>query len=235
MSLLTVVRDVCSVVGVDLPTSIFSTQSTDRTLQELLSLANEMGERIASDTREWTQMKAQATFTGDGTTTAFDLPADYKRMLLLSNVWRSTTRVSPMRFVPDTDEWLNRRARNYYDSRGEWTMLGGQMLIAPALEAGVTATFPYLKKNFVKLFAGGYGDRFMSDGDDFIMGDRILKLGMTWQWKAQKGSPYAEDLGTYGDALLMLMGNNQPAPIIAGRMPVSTTATIAYPWPVPTP
>ena len=28
------------------------------------------------------------TYTGDGVTTAFDLPANYKRMLLTSNVWR---------------------------------------------------------------------------------------------------------------------------------------------------
>jgi hypothetical protein len=234
MPLLSVVKDVCAITGVLIPSSVFSGIASNRTMQEMLSLANEMAERIATDTREWTRLKGQMTLTGDGATTAFDLPADFKRMLLTSKVWRSTTLVGPMRFIPDTDEWMNRRARNYYDSRGEWTMLGGQMLIAPAMEPGVTATFPYLKKNFIQLSSGGYGDAFMSDSDSFFLGDRILRLGMIWQWKAQKGSPYSEDLGTYGDALLMLMGNDVPAPIITGRTPVSTNATIAYPWPVPT-
>jgi hypothetical protein len=65
----------------------------------------------------------------------------------------------------------------------------------------------------------------------------VLKLGMIWQWKAQKGSPYAEDMGTYGDALTIAMGHDSPAPIIVGRKPISASSTVgvAYPWPVPTP
>jgi hypothetical protein len=39
---------------------------------------------------------------------------------------------------------------------------------------------------------------------------------MIWQWKAQKGSAYAEDMGTYGDALTYAMGHDSPAPIIVG-------------------
>jgi hypothetical protein len=42
-------------------------------------------------------------------------------------------------------------------------------------------------------------------------------------------------MGTYGDALLMVMGGDKPAPIIAGRSPISVSAGVSYPWPVPTP
>jgi hypothetical protein len=34
---------------------------------------------------------------------------------------------------------------------------------------------------------------------------------------ANKGSPYAEPMGTYSDALANAMGHDQPAPIIIGR------------------
>jgi hypothetical protein len=163
-----------------------------------------MAQRIAYDERDWTKMRKTVTFTGDGVTAGFNLPADYKRMLLNTNVWRSTQTLYPMRFISDTDEWLNRRARNYYDARGEWTMLGGQMLIAPVMGAGITAYFAYLHKNCVALGGGGLGDNFMADGDSFPLDERVLKLGMIWQWKAQKGSPYNEDLGTYGTALSSL-------------------------------
>jgi len=234
MSLLTVVRDVCSVVGVVSPTSIFSTLATNRTMQEMLSLANEMAQRIAYDHREWTFLTKQGTLTGDGVKTAFDLPADFKRMLMSGNVWLSTASDTPMRFVPNSDEWMHRRARNNSDGRGEWMMMGGQIHVWPALSAGTVATFPYLSKNCVQLFAGGFGDEFVTDGDTFVLGDRLLKLAMTWQWKAQKGSPYTEDLSSYGDALLMAMGNDKPSPIIIGRQPISVAARVAYPWPVPT-
>ena len=35
--------------------------------------------------------------------------------------------------------------------------------------------------------------------------------------EGQKGSPYAEDMGTYSDALMLAMGHDKPAPIMIGR------------------
>jgi hypothetical protein len=233
MPLLAVIKDVCAAVGVLVPTSVFSGIAGNRTMQEMLSLANEMARRIAYDTREWTRLKSFATLVGDGTKTAFDLPDDFKRMLLTSQVWRSTSTQVPMRFIPDTDEWMKRRNANDTEGNGEWTMLGGKMHIYPAMEVGVTAMFPYLQKNCISLAAGGYGDNFMADGDTFVLGERLLKLGMIWQWKAHKGSPYTEDMGTYGDALVMAMGADQPSPIYIDRLPISSGIRVAYPWATP--
>ena len=233
MSLLSVVKDVCAVVGVQQPTSVTSNLAANRTMQEMLALANEMAQRIAYDTRDWTIFRKVQTYSGDGVAAGFNLPANYKRMLLTANVWRSTQTLYPMRFVPDTDEWLNRRSRNYYDAAGEWTMLGGQMLIAPVLATGTSVYFPYLEKNCVNLASGGSGDSFMADADSFRLDERLLKLGMIWQWKQNKGTSYAEDMGTYTDALAMAMGHDRPAPIIIGRRPISANVRTAYPWPTP--
>jgi hypothetical protein len=232
MTLLSVVKDVCQTVGVQSPTSVFSGLAGNRTMQEMLSLANEMAQRIAYDTRDWTKLKKIQTFMGDGVTTAFDLPANYKRMLLTSSLWSSVSVDTPMTFIPDTDEWIRRRARNWAGPSGEWTMIGGQMLIWPAMGVGQSATFSYLDKNCIALASGGVSDSFLADGDSFALDERVLKLGMVWQWKAQKGAPYAEDMGTYGDALTMAMGHDSPSPIIVGRLPA--TGRVAYPYPVPT-
>jgi len=91
------------------------------------------------------------------------------------------------------------------------------MHIFPALAADESAYFAYLHKNCVRLFSGGVNDVFQNDDDRFALDERVLKLGMIWQWKAQKGSPYAEDMGTYGDALTYAMGHDSPGPIIVGR------------------
>ena len=236
MTILSVVKDVCAVVGVTLPQSIFSGITGNRTMQEMLALAIEMAQRIAYDTRDWTRLKKTFTMTGDGVVTAFNLPANYKRMLLTANVWRSSNTQTPMTFVPDTDEWLNRRVREEtLSSVGEWTIIGNQILIYPALGVGETSYFPYLDKNCIALNSGGVGDLFMNDADGYLLDERVLKLGMIFQWKAQKGAPYAEDMGTYGDALTNVMGRDSPAPIIIGRKPISWNARIAYPWQVPTP
>jgi hypothetical protein len=234
MSLLTVVQDVCAVVGVTYPTSVFAGITGNRTMQEMLALANEMVQRIAYDGREWTRLKKTNTFMGDGSRTDWDLPANYKRMLKTANVWRSTNQQAPMSFVPDTDEWINRRDRNYTYSVGEWTMLGGQMLIYPALGISERASFTYLDKNCVSLTSGGVGDFFRADADGFVLNERMLKLGMIWQWKAQKGSPYGEDMGTYEDALAVESGADRPAPTLIGRRAISVAANVSYPWILPT-
>jgi len=148
MTLLTVVKDVCATVGVATPQSVFSGIASNRTMQEMLSLANEMAQRIAYDTRDWVKLKTTATCMGNGVLTAFPLPANFKRMLLTANVWRSTSAIQPMMFVPDTDEWLNRRAQNVVSAWGEWTLLGDAMHIFPALgivppPAWVSAGTPY--------------------------------------------------------------------------------------------
>ena len=231
--LLEIIQNVCLTVGVALPTTVFGSLQANRTMQEMIKLANEMARRIAYDNREWTKLRKEQVYYGDGTTTAFYLPSDYKRMLLTSSVWGANTQ-TPMRFVPDTDEWLQRRAAGDADSSGEWTMLGGQMHIHPALAYGATARYAYLDKNcIVRASDGIFTDRFWSDTDYYRLDSRLLELGMIWQWKAQKGAPYAEDMGTWGDALALMFAADSPAPIIVGRLPISANARVAYPWPAP--
>lgn len=231
MTILTVVKDVCAAVGVSVPTSVFASITSNRTMQEMSALANEMAQRIAYDTRDWTTLRTIASFTGNGATWSFNLPANYKRMLLTANVRRNTTSKIPLRFISDLDEWTDRRLNNEVDSRGEWTIANRAMTIFPALAVGETATFPYLDKNCIALASGGFSDRFVGDDDTFMLDERLLKLGMTWQWKAQKGSPYAEDMGSFSDALATAMGKDGPAPILVGGTPISANVRVTGQWP----
>lgn len=237
MTLLTVVKAVCSVVGVEQPQSVFSNIVANRTMQEMLDLANEMAQRIAYDNREWTLFRIVGTCVGDGTTTAFPLPANYKRLLLTTNLWRSTSALTPMRFIPDFDEWNNRRTRGIYDGFGEWAIFGGNINIAPTLATGETATYGYLDKNCIMPVGGvGASDTFANDNDTYRLDERLLRLGMIWQWKSQKGAAYATELDTYSDAMAVAMGADSPAPILISRQPISAATRIAYPFgPVPTP
>jgi len=241
MSLLTVVKDVCATVGVQVPSTVFGGIANNRTMQEMVSLANEMGQRIAYDTRDWMVLRTAIGFPGPSAeiggegASIFILPDNYKRMLLTSNVRSTATPQQPLMFIPDTDQWADRRMNGVNEARGEWTLMGGQLRVYPAVAAGTSVGFWYLDKNCVALASGGLGDSFMADTDRFRLDERLLKLGMIWQWKAQKGSPYAEDMGSYSDALANAMGHDQPAPILIDRRPMSHhNRGVAYPWPVPT-
>jgi hypothetical protein len=232
MTLLSVVKDVCAAVGVAIPQTVFANITGNRTMQEMVSLANEMAQRIAYDQRDWQKYTKTKVFTGDGVTSAFDMPADFKRMHLTADVWRSTSTQVPMTYIADANEWLQRRIYGQTASQGEWTRQADQMLFYPTLGSGVTASFVYMHKNCVSLAAGGLGDTFVADGDSYTLDERTLKLGMIWQWKANKGAAYAEDMGSYGDALAKIQGNDKPAPILVGRRPMSQQPNTSYPYPL---
>jgi len=242
MTLLTVVNEVCMAVGVHDTPSVFANIAANRTMGEMLAVANEMAAQTAYDNRDWTKMRRTsdpAMFTGNGIQEAFNLPADYLRMLNNGNVWLSPNTLQPARFIPDTDEWLQRRAANNSSTWGEWTIYGGQLHIWPIMGLGATARFTYIDKNCIELrndsgTLAGLGDRFTRDVDTFRLDERLLKLGMIWLWKSRKGSPYAEDLGNWSNAMAMAMGADSPAPVIIGTSPASANARYAYPWPAPT-
>jgi len=245
MSLLTVVRDVCAVVGVAAPASVFSAIGSNRTMFEMVACANEMAQRIAYDTRDWTELRTRHMFLGAGTEIddpldlapwvppqdVFPLPANYKRMLLTTNLWRAGAAHTPMKFIDDHDEWLQRHLLNDNTAQGEWTLFGRELHTRPGVPLGDSITFMYLDKNCVALSGGGYGDRFQNDADSFRLDERLLKLGMTFDWKMKKGSPYAEDMGTYQDAISSAMGRDKPAAIyIGGRAIADVWGNNAQRW-----
>jgi len=228
MTLLTVVRDVCATVGVTLPTSVFGSINTDRTMQEMLALANEVAQRIAYDTRDWVALRNLFLAEGDGIAYSFPLPNSFKRITLSGNVRRGDMPTMPLRFENDFDRWCEKFLTGDFQQPGEWLISGGatpgagpELFVRPTVPAGVLVSVPYIQNLCVILSSGGYGERFVDDNDRYRLDERLLKLGMIWQWKAQKGAPYAEDMGSFSDALALAMGKDAPAPTLVGRLPMS--------------
>jgi hypothetical protein len=157
-------------------------------------------------------------------------------------VWKSTNNLTPMSYISDPDVWLRKELLGNTIPIGEWIILGNAMNIRPRLGSPVvgppaspaeTVTFYYLKNTCVKLASGGYGNQFLADGDSFVLPERLLKLGMIWQWKANKGASYAEDMANYEDALSRIAGNDKPSPILVGGRPLASDENIAYWGPTP--
>lgn len=232
MTILAVIQDACTVIGLDVPDAVMA--STEREHVELRALANTMAKRIAHQTRDWTLLKQLATLTGDGVAESFPMPADYKRMLKKASIWPSNTPMTPLTHYPDTDAWLQIDVQNFTPVCGAWTLIGDRLHIKPVLAAGVTAKFFYLSKLIIT--PNGGGDpvaEFSNDGDTFRLDEEVLKLGIIWQWKANKGRPYAEDMANYEDALANVAGADKGSNILTvgrGRLPYG--AEHAYPMSV---
>jgi|UniRef100_A0A6H1ZB64 hypothetical protein len=226
MTLLSVVQSVAKVVAVDVPDQVAS--STDREHVELFALANEMAERIASG-HEWQILSRIHTLTGDGTTEDFDLPSDYARMLVKSQVWSSSLE-TPLSPISDLDKWLGLDVQSFDFVVNAWIIYGGQMHIKPALASAVTAKFFYQSNLIVAPASGSNKALFTADDDTFRLDERLLTLGMIWQYRAYKGVPYGEDMVNYESYLARLVARDKGSRMLRiGKVRMPSDVTVAYP------
>lgn len=226
MTILSVVQEVCPVIGLSVPVALFT--STDGDLIQLRNVANEMAQRIAA-THDWQLLKRINTHTGDGSTEDFDLPGDYDRMTKDSQVWSSSLE-TPLSHIPSTNEWLGLDVQSFDFVINAWTIYGGQIHIKPALASAVTAKYFYQSNLLVSPASGADKALFTADDDTYRLSERVLKLGIIWEWCEQKGMPYPEKMETYEDARAKAAGNDKGATVIAvGRPRLSRGVTVAYP------
>jgi len=224
MTLLTVFQEASTVIGMDVPDSVYG--SSAREHQELGVVANTMGRRIAR-AYEWQELKRTATIVGDGVTGDFALPADYDRMPKKAELWSDT--IAGFTHVTDYDKWLEYLTVMFSTVSNIWTLLGGRIHVRPVLQPSVAATYAYQSKLFAR-GAGGEKGRFDNDADEFLLSEELLRLGIVWQWKANKGHAYAEDMANYEELLATLTATNiGPRRIRIGVARMPTDAVYAYP------
>ncbi len=226
MTILSAIQNVCKVVGLDVPTAAIA--STAREHVELVALANEMADRIAQG-HDWQSLKTLATITGDGSTESHALPVDYARMLKKAQVWSSSLE-TPLSPISDTDEWLGLDVQSFDFVINAWTIYGDQIHIKPALASGVTAKYFYISDRIVAPASGSNTSAFTTDTDTFRLSERLLTLGMIWQWRAHKGLPYQEDVETFEALKETLVSDDKGSRMVRlGKVRLPGDLTTAYP------
>lgn len=230
MSVLSVAKNVCLVIGLDQPSQLIG--STDREYMELARLANTMAGTIAQ-TYDWQALQVQNTFTGDGVAEAFDLPEDYDRMPDAASMW-SNRWTWAFNKVSSTDEWLEYQVVPWTFINGNWIIFGDQFHILPIMGDGETLRFFYISENYAADASGAPKPAFTADTDRFRLSEYLLELGMIWQWRAYKGLPYEEDMQTYERELGSLMSKDSGAKAVlsGNRSRFSRNVKIAFPYTV---
>ena len=202
MTVLTAIQRAAVVIGIDKPVAVFG--QSGREYDELIALSIELQSRIAKE-RDWNALKETVTMTGDGAVDAFSLPADYSRMLEEGQLWSSLRKDKPLTHVTDSDIWLSDMLSGASLDNPQWTIYGGQLHIMPAPSLGEVVKYWYIKKT----------PEFSADADVFVLDERVLTLGIIWQWKSNKGLPYAEDMANYEIALDDAIGDDRGADILS--------------------
>jgi hypothetical protein len=195
MTLLTLMQDAASIVGVPRPTAVVS--ATDTQTQQLLALANREGVALSKRT-DWTDLVTEATHT--------TLAAELQGVL---------TTIAPgfRRFVNETQQ--NRTQQRYIGgplNPVDWqylqasTVTGpyqdfrvrlGKLYLFPAPPAGETIAFEYVSNLWCESAAEVGQARWAADDDTSVLPEELMLLGLVWRWKQQKGFDYSEDKYTY--------------------------------------
>lgn len=206
MTLLTVAKDVALDVGLEEPVQLFG--STEREHRELIRIAGKALREILNY-HEWSVLKKEYTFTGDGVTRAFSMPADYHRMPKSAGMYSSTQLGSTLAHVIDESEWLRREVNGFTTTLGEWIVYGGQMHFRPAPALGEEIKFFYISDQLVTGKSA-----FTADADTFVMDEELLRLAMVWKWKVEKGMHVGEDLINFQNEASVQAGNDKGSKIL---------------------
>ncbi|MEM9969519.1 MAG: hypothetical protein AAF762_00250 [Pseudomonadota bacterium] len=225
MAVLDVIQDAAKYLGIAIPDQVFA--SDDVEAVELAEVANDAAAMI-SDEHDWQLLKRLWTITGDGAASAFDLPADWLRMPKAQDVWSSRLE-TPLTHALDHNEWLRLEVQAADVILNVWTVLEGQMAFRPAPEIGETIKL-YYQSRLLANDGTANVEAFTADSDTFRLDDRLLKWGIVWTWKAQKGLAYVEDLAKFNDVLGRRIAEDKGAKMIAiGSRRLSSDARVSYP------
>lgn len=231
MTVLSAIQQACSVMGLTVPLAVYG--STEREQIELQDVANEVNEGVVR-AYDWQALKAIGTITGDGSEEDFTISTfapDYHRMTQKATLWVTSRPFYPLEHITDTDLWLGIVTSGLTTTLGQWTIYGDQFHIMPALAAADTAKFYYISSYSVMPASGTNKARFTLDTDTFRLNERLLRLGIIWQWKANKGQPYAEDLANFEIALQGEISRDKGSKIITAGVQRSRMFGAEAAWP----
>jgi hypothetical protein len=159
------------------PASLFS--NDDSFGLELGELATEAATDIA-EYYDWQKLKVLQTHAGDGLTVAFDLAADYGRMLKDGEVHSLNWRGRSFRKVDDENEWIYLQQTTPLGAPGAWIILSGQLQIFPPMPTGEQASYYYISNNIIAdsaaLLAGGSGNILIDEDGNHLSDEHADEL-----------------------------------------------------------
>lgn len=194
MSLLTIVQNAASQLGLRQPQAVFG--STDLTAAILSRFAQQEGDEL-SRWHDWQAITAVQSFTSTATQVqATGIPTDFDRFAYNVEIW---DRTNNQKFAGPTPQrtWSQLQSGTTGGIAGWWRMMGGELNIYPAPAAGSTIQFEYISKNWCESASAVGQALWMADTDVALLPERLFTLGVVWRFHASKGLRYAEDMATY--------------------------------------
>lgn len=227
MTVLSVVRSVMGRMSLTRPSTVVT--STDRNVITMYELLLEEAEDLSKkgSPSGWQALQREQTFVtvAQAEQTNTPIPTDFRRFIPNSFFNRRTMRPVDGPLTPQQWQLLQARpaaAAIYIMYRER----DGDFLVNPIPPANETIAYEYISSYWAKNNAGAAKASFTSDDDTSYLDEELLKLGLRWRWKAEKGLDYGEDLQTYERAVSLALGDDGGS----GYLDIGGPPIIQPPW-----
>jgi hypothetical protein len=218
-TLLGCITSVCRRLGLDVPTTVINSQ--DKTILQLLEMANEEGQELV-DGYEWqilTSEQEHTTVAGESQGVITDIISGDYGWIINDTLWdRTNTR--PVYGPMDAQQWQRLKGVTSTGPYSEFRIRGGELLMYPAPPAGNALYFEWVSKDFCQNSAGTQSYReWNADDDVTILDAKLMELGLVWRWKQLKGIEYLKDEQKYRLAVQERQSRDKTSPVLNTSYP----------------
>lgn len=206
MSVLTTIQSVCRRTGIPSPLTVFG--NPDRQVAQMLELLDELTEMISL--LDLQCLRKTCTFIGQSTPLQGELQtlAPLLRRIIPETFVDVTgeNRVLPASNDDIVSQKLNRTSSPY--SRF-YIQDNGLYLTDP--QVGNTYSFDYFDKKLVRSATDSSSRTITAtqDSDEFMISESVIRIGLRWKWKAEKGLDYSEELADFNIKLAVELAEAQ--------------------------
>lgn len=218
MSLLTIIANACSEVGVPTPSSIIG--NSDQNVVQMFALLNREGRYLAR-AYEWRVLRAESSFTTlaaaqqvadmtSFTDSASASVTDWDRFVAETMFDRTENRQLLGPVTPP--EWQFEKATIAVGVQRRYYMRGKALFFTPTPPAGNSIYFEYVKKNWCQSSGLVGKQAFSIDSDTGILDEDLLTQAVVWRYLKAKGFDYAEEFRRYEHLISTLTSAQSPSP-----------------------
>lgn len=187
---LAIAQEVARRMGIAVPSSLVS---TDTDGVQMLALLNEVGEELTTRFR-WQQLTQEASWTTVASEAQGSLSSIFGNgvdSVVSLTIWDSTDQ----RFIdgPLTDQAFLQTRTLVQGPEHEYKIFANRLYILPQIESGHQLQIFYRSSKWVLASDSvTYKEFLTADDDTPLYPDALMKLGLRWKWREEKGLPYAE-------------------------------------------
>ena len=206
-NLLTIVQSFARRTNLPVPGSVVGTPAAE--VRQIVALLEEVGEELTSRFN-WPDLQRKAEWTSVATSSQgsiFDLTGEDFERIVPGTFYNETERTSFVGPIP-LPEWQAYAAGVNPSPNNIFTITDDELFLWPTPTAGDTLSLYWQTAFWISAPDISVGPlaatkaAFESDEDLPVFDATLMKLGLRYKWKYEKGLPYAEDMRAFEAAAM---------------------------------